>query len=91
MKLNIQIDMTPEEARKFLGLPDVSRAQERMMAEIEKRMKAAIDVNDPEAMLRAWMPLGGAGFEQFQKFMMDSARAVATGMGTRRDAGKAKE
>ncbi len=35
------------------------------MAEIEKRMKAAVDVNDPEAMMRAWMPLGGQGFEQF--------------------------
>lgn len=78
MKLNIQIDMTPDEARKFLGLPDVSKAQERMMGEIEKRMKAAIDINDPEAMMRAWMPLGGQGFEQFQRFLFDSARR-ATG------------
>jgi Family of unknown function (DUF6489) len=91
MKMNIQIDMTPEEARKFLGLPDVSKAQERMMAEIEKRMKAAVDMNDPEAMMKAWMPLGGTGFEQFQKFMMDSARGMAGGMSTRKDAGKAKE
>jgi hypothetical protein len=91
MKMNIQIDMTPEEARKFLGLPDVSKAQERMMAEIEKRMKAAVDMNDPEAMMKAWMPLGGAGFEQFQKFMMDSARGMASGMSSRKDAGKAKE
>jgi hypothetical protein len=90
MKLNIQIDMTPREAREFLGLPDVSKAQERMMAEVEKRMKAAIDVNDPEAMMKAWMPLGGAGFEQFQKFMLDSARAVAGGMAPRKDADKAK-
>ncbi|MEJ1967848.1 MAG: DUF6489 family protein [Rhizomicrobium sp.] len=91
MKMNVQIDMTPKEAREFLGLPDVSKAQERMMAEIEKRMKAAVDVNDPEAMMRAWMPLGGAGFEQFQKFMMDSARTMASGGASRRDAGKAKE
>ena len=79
MKMNVTIDMTPKEAREFLGLPDVSKAQERMMAEIEKRMKAAVDMNDPEAMMKAWMPLGGAGFEQFQKFMFDSARAMAGG------------
>jgi Family of unknown function (DUF6489) len=79
MKLNIQIDMTPDEARKFLGLPDVSKVQDRMMAEIEKRMKAAVDVNDPEAMLRAWMPLGGQGFEQFQRFLFDSAKRAAAG------------
>jgi Family of unknown function (DUF6489) len=79
MKMNIEIDMTPEEARKFLGLPDVSKAQERMMAEVEKRMKAAIDINDPEAMMRAWMPLGGQGFEQFQRFLFDSARRASGG------------
>jgi hypothetical protein len=90
MKMNIEIDMTPDEARRFLGLPDVSTAQDKMMAEIEKRMKAAIDVNDPEAMLRAWMPLGGQGFEQFQRFMFDSARRAATGS-TRKDADKSKE
>jgi hypothetical protein len=91
MKMNVTIDMTPKEAREFLGLPDVTKAQERMMAEIEKRMKAAVDMNDPEAMMRAWMPLGGAGFEQFQKFMMDSARSMTSGMAPRRDAGKTKE
>ena len=90
MKLNIEIDMTPDEARRFLGLPDVSKAQDKMMAEIEKRMKAAIDVNDPEAMLRAWMPLGGQGFEQFQRFMFDSARRAAGGA-TRKEAVKSKE
>ncbi len=82
MKMNIQIDMTPEEARKFLGLPDVSKAQERMMSEIEKRMKQAVDVNDPEAMMRAWMPLGGQGFEQFQRFLFDGARRAASGGGS---------
>lgn len=90
MKMNIEIDMTPDEARRFLGLPDVSKAQDKMMAEIEKRMKAAIDVNDPEALLRAWMPLGGQGFEQFQRFMFDSARRAASGS-TRKDADKSKE
>ena len=90
MKMNIEIEMTPDEARRFLGLPDVSKAQDKMMAELEKRMKAAIDVNDPEAMLRAWMPLGGQGFEQFQRFMFDSARRAASGS-TRKDPDKSKE
>jgi hypothetical protein len=90
MKMHIEIDMTPDEARKFLGLPDVTKLQDKMLAEMEKRMKAAVDVNDPEAMLKAWMPLGGQGFEQFQRFMFDSARR-ATGAATRKEADKAKE
>ena len=79
MKMNVEIDLTPEEARKFLGLPDVTKVQDKMMAEIEKRMKAAVDLGDPEAMMRAWMPLGGQGFEQFSKFLFDSARRAAGG------------
>ena len=77
MKMNVEIDLTPEEARKFLGLPDVTKVQDKMMAEIEKRMKAAVDLNDPEAMMRAWMPLGGAeAFQKFQKTMWDTAAAM---------------
>jgi hypothetical protein len=89
MKMNIEIDMTPDEARRFMGLPDVSKAQERLVADIEKRMKAAIDINDPEAMMRAWMPLGGQGFEQFQRFMFDAAKRAAGGPSNRSDKTKA--
>ncbi len=89
MKMHIEIDMTPDEARKFLGLPDVTKLQDKMLAEIERRMKAAVDVNDPEAMLKAWMPLGGKAFEQFQRLMFDSA-ARASGSATRKDTDKTK-
>jgi hypothetical protein len=89
MKMNIEIDMTPDEARRFMGLPDVSKAQERLVADIEKRMKAAIDINDPEAMMRAWMPLGGQGFEQFQRFMFDAAKRAAGGSARKDDKTKA--
>jgi len=89
MKMHIEIDMTPDEARKFLGLPDVTKLQDKMLAEMEKRMKAAVDVNDPEAMLKAWMPLGGKAFEQFQRLMFDSA-ARASGAAMRKDTDKSK-
>jgi len=49
-----------------------------MLDDMRKRMKAAVDTSDPQAMLRAWMPVGAEGFEQFQKFLWDSA-ARATG------------
>ena len=70
--------MTPEEARRFMGLPDVSKLQDEMVAEVKRRMKAAMDTSDPEAMMKAWMPLGGEAMGQFQKFMWDAA-SKATG------------
>jgi hypothetical protein len=68
MKVNIEFDMTPDEARRLMGLPDVAAMQERMAKEIERRLKAAIDSSDPAAMLKAWFPLGGETMEQFQRF-----------------------
>jgi Family of unknown function (DUF6489) len=85
MKVNITMDMTPEEARAFMGLPDVAPIQKKMLEEMHDRMKAAFDTGDPEAMMRVWMPfLGGTGggtdaFQQFQKFFWDSARLSASG------------
>ena len=48
MKVNIEMDMTPEEARAFMGLPDVAPMQKKMMEEMQARMKAAFDAGDPE-------------------------------------------
>lgn len=77
MKINIELDMSPDEARRLMGLPDVTVLQNEMLDEMRKRMKAAVDTSDPEAMLRAWMPMGAQGFEQFQKFLWDSAARAA--------------
>ena len=85
MKINVEMDMTPEEARKLMGLPDVTAFQDEAMAEMHKRMKAALDTSDPEAMLKAWMPMGGQGLEQFQRFLWEGARAATA---PKKDAGK---
>jgi Family of unknown function (DUF6489) len=79
MKVNIELDMSPEEARKLMGLPDVTKLQDKMLAEMERRMKAALDTSDPQAMLKAWMPMGGKGFEEFQRFLWNSAAKAAGG------------
>ncbi len=72
MKVNIEFDMTPDEARRLMGLPDVSAMQQRMTAELEKRMKAAVDASDPAAMMKAWF--GAGSMEQFQRFWAEAAK-----------------
>lgn len=68
MKVTIDIDCTPEEARAFLGLPDVKPMQEQMMQELQEQMTAAIRSMSPEEMMRTWLPASMAGFEQMQQF-----------------------
>ncbi len=67
MKITVNVDCTPEEARSFLGLPDVKPIQEELMQQIRNRMKDSIAAMDPSEMLRLWMP-ATAGFEQIQEF-----------------------
>lgn len=67
MKVRIDIDCTPEEARAFFGLPDVRPMQEALMAEVEARMKSNLAAMDPETMLKIWLPASIQGWEQLQK------------------------
>ncbi|MEX2297588.1 MAG: DUF6489 family protein [Dongiaceae bacterium] len=58
MKVTIDIDCTPEEARAFMGLPDVAPLQARMLAEIEARMRAALEAMDPQQIVASWLTPG---------------------------------
>lgn len=68
MKITVDIDCTPEEARSFLGLPDVRPMQEELMREVQERMTASLRAMQPEEMLRTWLPANLKGYEQ----MMDA-------------------
>ncbi len=67
MKITIDVDCTPQEARAFLGLPDVVPMQAAVMEELGNRLSAGFEAMDPETLMKAWMPLGVAGLEQAQK------------------------
>lgn len=70
MKINIDIDLTPKEAREIMGLPDVEPMQKAMMAKIQEKIDHGIDeMSDPELLLKRYLPMGVQGMEQFQKFM----------------------
>ena len=70
MKITVDVDCTPEEARAFLGLPDVKPMQEQLMRDLQERMAANIRAMEPEAMLRTWLPATLKGFEQIQEMFI---------------------
>ncbi|SMF09046.1 hypothetical protein SAMN06265365_102119 [Tistlia consotensis] len=67
MKVTIDIDCTPAEARAFLGLPDIAPMQAALMDEIEKRMKANLQAMEPETLFKTWLPATIQNWEQLQK------------------------
>jgi hypothetical protein len=70
MKFKVDVECTPEEARTFLGLPDVKPLQGALLPEVEERLRATLKAMDPEAMLKTWLPATLKGFEQLQDMFL---------------------
>jgi hypothetical protein len=69
MKVTVDIDCTPQEARQFLGLPDVQPMQAAILAEMEKRMLAEMEKFTPENLMQTWFSTGQQGAEMFSKLL----------------------
>lgn len=68
MKVNMTLDLTPEEARKLFGMPDLEPLQEEMMAMMrEKMLENVAEMADPEAFFKKVFPIGVQSMESFQK------------------------
>lgn len=67
MKISVDIDCTAEEARQFLGLPDVRPLHDAVLGEIKERLLQNMRGMDIDALSKSWMPTNIAGMDQMQK------------------------
>ena len=72
MKIKFDIECTPEEARKFLGLPDVEKMQAQLMDQLQQKLSDNIASLDAESMMKTWMPAGMKGFDEMQNMFWNS-------------------
>ncbi len=72
MKINLDIECTPQEARTFFGLPDVEKMQEALIQEMQKKMTENIAGLDAESMMKTWMPAGMKNLDQMQNMFWSS-------------------
>ena len=61
LKIKLDIDCTPEEARAFLGLPDLAGIQNEMLEKFRDRMTANLKYADPQEMFKLWFGTLGTG------------------------------
>ena len=76
MKVTVEVECTPAEARAALGLPDVTALNEQLMAEMQARLKANMAALQPEELMKNWMAFGGQAQEQFRSLMAAATRAA---------------
>jgi len=77
MKMTIEVDCTPEEARRFLGLPDVTSLNAHLIEEMTKRLDANMSMLSPDELMKKWMVMGAGAQEQFRQ-LMEAGLAAAT-------------
>lgn len=77
MKMTIEVDCTPEEARRFMGLPDVSSLNEHLVNEMKGRIDANMSMISPDELMKNWMAFGTGAQEQFRKLMEVGLNAAA--------------
>ena len=66
MKLNIEIDCTPAEARAFLGLPDVTPLNDHLVAAMQ-----------PDELMKTWTSFGVQAQDQFRRLMEAAVTGAA--------------
>nr|WP_298374441.1 hypothetical protein [uncultured Halomonas sp.] len=93
MKINVEFDLTPEEFRESLGLPNLEAFQRNMMDRIQQQMEAGVAGYDPWSLMKPFMQSGSqslnqglnqglsqgmANFGNYQQMMMDMFRQAGS-------------
>src|ERR1700677_1060404 len=74
MKVNVEIDGTPLEARQFFGLPEVQPMQTAVMDKLQQQMMANIEKVSPEALMQSWFTFDPKIAERFQGMFLTQGR-----------------
>lgn len=69
MKVNIELDCTPEEMRTLVGLPDVTEVNKTYINGLVDAMQGVSNVEQLQKMAKNIAPMGEMGLKFFQNMM----------------------
>jgi hypothetical protein len=61
MKVTVDIDCTPEEARRFLGLPDLTPVHEAYVDRMTKMVADSSSTEGFSELMKSWAPMSETG------------------------------
>ncbi|MGJ7458060.1 hypothetical protein ACR80S_03095 [Halomonas sp. MA07-2] len=61
MKINVEFDLTPDEFRQSLGLPDVAVFQQHLLGQIKEQMESGVEGYDPMSLMQPFLQQSGMG------------------------------
>jgi len=69
VKITVDVDCTPEEARRFMGLPDLAPLHEAYLAKMKTAIDQGITPDMVQSMIADWSPMGEAGFSMWRQML----------------------
>jgi hypothetical protein len=75
MKVTVNVECSPQEARAFLGLPDVEPLNGYVVEAMRARIEQNVHQMQPEEMMKTWSSLGVTAQDQFFKLFQSAAKA----------------
>ncbi|MYL96637.1 hypothetical protein GR702_02455 [Novosphingobium sp. FGD1] len=81
MKVNVEVECSPEEARRFLGLPDVTRANDVYVDALTAAMKGTGNFDQLNELTKQIAPMGQFGLKLFQQFIESGVAMGMSGAG----------
>lgn len=69
MKFNIEVDTTPEEVRRLMGLPDLSDVHEVYLDKMKAVAEKGLTPDMVQNMIRNWVPMGDQSMDMIKSLM----------------------
>ena len=69
MKISVDVDCTPEEARRFMGLPDMSPVHDVYLDKVKSTIMSGINAGSVEGLVKNWAPMGEAGMNLWRQLV----------------------
>ncbi len=83
MNIQVNVECSPQEARAFLGLPDLQPIHDLYIQKMQQFVNEGLAPADLEKIMRSWVPFMEGGYESWSRTMMS---AMTGGMmGDKRD------
>ncbi len=79
MKIKVEFELTPQEFRESLGLPNISALQDEALAMLKNRITSDVENIDLAEIIESWFTQGIAASRKVQELVVSAASSILVG------------
>lgn len=91
MKIKVEFELTPQEFRETLGLPNISALQDEALAMLKDRITSDVENIDLAEIIESWFTQGIAASRKVQELVVSAASSILVGESDDADASASKK